>query len=306
MAVCERCKKNFKTRDHCRTRDCHVDLPWSETFVCVSLDPSCTDDDGNLLEGPFYARTVPAIAFNYSGELDRKTPICAPCKDKNYTRNYCRNQKRHRQLPWSTVYVILTLTPDNFVGPDFAYFSPHNAVTSVKKRKKLNSGETIKAEIDAENVSNEGESDEEGGDQAKDDEIEKDSPKDKGRSVVPKDETDGGDKEDKGGEGDEGEDEKDNKAKEDTDKKDKATADEVKGSKGKSQPDDEDDEASDCTEESKKIKIDEEAEKMKDIPRSRTLLASVSCKGITIEVSEKYILFAISATPTIIIAHISG
>ncbi len=129
LAVCERCKKNFKTRDHCRTRDCHVDLPWSATYVCVSLDPSCTNEEGKLVDGPFFARAVTPMAFQYEEGIDKRTPICSPCKDKNYTRNYCRIQKRHLQLPWSTVYVILSLKPDNLLaGGDCNVPTPESPV----------------------------------------------------------------------------------------------------------------------------------------------------------------------------------
>jgi hypothetical protein len=110
LPVCGRCKKNFKTREHCRGRDCHTDLPWCDTYVCVSLDKSCTDGNGKLLDGPFTAKVIPPVGFTFKeDELDPLTPICAPCKDKNYTRTYCRQNKNHRQLPWSTVYVIVTL-----------------------------------------------------------------------------------------------------------------------------------------------------------------------------------------------------
>jgi hypothetical protein len=115
LPVCGRCKKNFKTREHCRGRDCHTDLPWCDTYVCVSLDKSCTDENGKLLDGPFVAKVIPPVDFTFKeqGELDPLTPICAPCKDKNYTRTYCRQHKNHRQLPWSTVYVIVSLDPSS-------------------------------------------------------------------------------------------------------------------------------------------------------------------------------------------------
>lgn len=131
LPVCERCKKNFKTREHCRGRDCHTDLAWCETYVCVSLDKTCTNEDGKLLDGPFIAKVVPPIAFNLKGNLNPLTPICAPCKDKNYTRTYCRQNKKHRQLPWSTVYVIVTLKPG--VVPE--------RTSAANKRRKVNNGE---------------------------------------------------------------------------------------------------------------------------------------------------------------------
>ena len=109
LPVCERCKKNFKTREFCRSRDGHTGLPWSLTYVCVTLDSTCTGDDGKILEGPFIARPLPAQPYALKGDVNPKTPICAPCKEKNYTRSYCRKKQSHRHLPWSTVYTMLSL-----------------------------------------------------------------------------------------------------------------------------------------------------------------------------------------------------
>ena len=36
------------------------------------------------------------------------TPVCASCKRTNRTRSFCREKHRHRNLPWCTVYVILS------------------------------------------------------------------------------------------------------------------------------------------------------------------------------------------------------
>ena len=234
LAVCERCKKNFKTRDYCRTRDCHVDLPWSQTYVCVSLDPSCTDRDGKLLDGPFYARAVSPIAFHFDGDISNKTPICAPCKDKNYTRKYCRHQKKHLQLPWSTVYVILSAGPENAEDSDFLKISPSSTIIPKKRKKKVES-----VVVPSSGDISEGEDSEEDSDLKK--EI---SMQDNGTGK-------GGDG-DRDGDGDE------------------YQIDEKKRERY----------------EVLKLKEEEEAKKMNDIPPSRTLLASVSSvTGCTIEVS---------------------
>lgn len=58
------------------------------------------------------AKSMQPQPFCLQGDIDPLTPICAPCKDKNYTRTYCRSNKKHRQLPWSTVHVLLSLRPD--------------------------------------------------------------------------------------------------------------------------------------------------------------------------------------------------
>jgi len=114
LPVCERCKKNFKTREHCRTRDCHTTLPWCDTYICVTLGSNCTRSGvggEKLLQGPFVVKSLPPIPFFLEGEkIDPLTPICLSCKDKNYTRTYCRSNKKHRQLPWSAVHILLTKT----------------------------------------------------------------------------------------------------------------------------------------------------------------------------------------------------
>jgi len=135
LPVCERCKKNFKTREHCRTRDCHTGLPWSDTFLCITLDPTCTGEDGKLLAGPFLAKAMQPQPFCLKGEINPLTPICAPCKDKNYTRTYCRSNKKHRQLPWSTVHVCLTLRPDGLY-----HDNNDRDIQGPTKRRKTTSG----------------------------------------------------------------------------------------------------------------------------------------------------------------------
>lgn len=99
-----------KTREHCRARDCHTAVPWCDAYVCISLDDSCTGSDGKLLDGPFAAKVVHPIAFNLKGAVNPLTPTCAACKEKCYTRVHCRQKKKHRQLPWSTVHIICSLS----------------------------------------------------------------------------------------------------------------------------------------------------------------------------------------------------
>lgn len=118
LPVCDRCKSSFKTRESCRERDCHISPPWSETNICISFDDTCSTDSSNnnekLFAGPYTTVTcvTPPISFNLLGQLDESIPICGACKARNYTRHHCRNVKAHRQLPWSTVYVICSLAPN--------------------------------------------------------------------------------------------------------------------------------------------------------------------------------------------------
>lgn len=110
LPVCIRCKKNYKTRELCRVRDGHTDRPWSLTYVCVTLDESCIDaQTGRIIDGPFEAMSLDFHQPVCEKEkVPSTTPICASCKEKNYTRAYCREKQLHNQLPWSTVYCRLT------------------------------------------------------------------------------------------------------------------------------------------------------------------------------------------------------
>jgi hypothetical protein len=137
LPVCEKCKKNFKTREHCRNRECHTGLPWSECFVCVSLDPSCTKEDNTLRPGPFISRLIPPQPLCIPGEVDPETTLCGMCKDKNYTRVHCRVNKKHHQVPWNTVFITLSYDPNHHL-PDYgeAETSNRKRQPRIKKRKK--------------------------------------------------------------------------------------------------------------------------------------------------------------------------
>lgn len=111
LPVCARCKKNYKTREHCRSKEGHTGLPWTDTYICITFDATCFSPEGHILDGMFHAQNVQSSPYVYPEQvtLDPKTPSCAQCKDKNYTRTYCRMSKKHKTLPWSTVYVTLSL-----------------------------------------------------------------------------------------------------------------------------------------------------------------------------------------------------
>lgn len=131
LPVCQRCKKNYKTREHCRVKEGHTGLPWTDTYICITFDNSCFSADGNLIQGQFVASGMSPQPFVYQASklIDPKTPSCAQCKDKNYTRTYCRASKKHKTLPWSTVYVMLSLRENA---------APPIPGQEVKKRRKLN------------------------------------------------------------------------------------------------------------------------------------------------------------------------
>jgi len=122
LPVCKRCKKIYKTRELCRVRDGHTDVPWNTTYLCVTLDDSCFDRDskGDLRlvdedSMQFVARSLPGPPMPYRAKKGHiggaKAPICMACKDKNYTRHHCREKQKHQQLPWGTVYVLMSATP---------------------------------------------------------------------------------------------------------------------------------------------------------------------------------------------------
>ncbi|KAG7345994.1 hypothetical protein IV203_005061 [Nitzschia inconspicua] len=121
LAVCESCKKNFKTRDMCRVRNEHTAAPWTTAYICMTLDDSCLDEHGRYVDKPMICRMVEWQPFRVLRDFDKKTPVCATCKRTNRTRNFCRDRHKHRQLPWCTVYVMLSTLdsadPSTIVAP---------------------------------------------------------------------------------------------------------------------------------------------------------------------------------------------
>ena len=146
LAVCEQCKKNYKTRMVCRVRDRHTDLPWSTTYLCVSLDESCLTrnskgevtivDEGpgryRFIAEPIDSRFVSSMYITKKNHLEgAKAPICSCCKEKNYTKHHCREKQRHLHLPWDTVYVRLHAVPHP-TTPTSPYFQ-ENIPTGSKR-----------------------------------------------------------------------------------------------------------------------------------------------------------------------------
>ena len=108
LAVCQKCKKNFKTRDMCRVRSAHTEEPWTTAYVCITIDESCLDENGRYVDKPLTVRMVQWQPYCVFKPFHRKTPVCAACKRTNRTRNFCRDRHKHRALPWCTVYVLLS------------------------------------------------------------------------------------------------------------------------------------------------------------------------------------------------------
>lgn len=110
LPVCVSCKKNFKTKDMCRVRNQHTRPPWTTAYICMTLDASCTDEDGKYVDKPFVVRMVQWRPYSVMEDFapNSKTPVCATCKKTNRTRSFCRDRHKHRKLPWCTVYVMLS------------------------------------------------------------------------------------------------------------------------------------------------------------------------------------------------------
>eukprot|EP00956_Cyclotella_meneghiniana_P043898 scaffold293325_cov132-Cyclotella_meneghiniana.AAC.1 len=143
LPVCDKCKKNYKSRDLCRTRDNHKTLPWTTTYVVVTIDKSLLvedTEDGRM----FYNADMPAIGVMMDtpimclGPSDgsmKSEPICKVCREKNYTKDYCRNTCNHTTPPWSTTYV--KLVPDTRSESERALgYGSSKSKNNNRKRKK--------------------------------------------------------------------------------------------------------------------------------------------------------------------------
>ena len=137
LAVCEKCKKNYKTRDMCRVRNAHTTAPWTTAFICITLDASCTDADGKYVDKPLTVRMVPWSSYCVKSDFDAKTPVCAACKKNNRTRSFCRNGHKHRQLPWCTVYVILSAL--EATDPSTVVAAPSRPLNDAESKEKNDS-----------------------------------------------------------------------------------------------------------------------------------------------------------------------
>ena len=110
LPVCARCKKNYRTRDSCRIKGKHTNLPWTTAYVCITLDASCTGPDGKYIVGrPLISKTVQSSPYYVTKQfMPTGTVCCVNCKKANRTQKYCREVHKHRGLPWTTVHVVLS------------------------------------------------------------------------------------------------------------------------------------------------------------------------------------------------------
>ena len=136
LAVCAKCKKNYKTRDSCRVRSCHTTAPWSTAYICITLDQSCTTPEGKYVDKPFSIRMVQWQPFCAKEDFDIKTPVCAACKKTNRTRSFCRDRHKHRELPWCTVFVLLSAVEST--DPSTVLATPSGPVQKDEKQSVSN------------------------------------------------------------------------------------------------------------------------------------------------------------------------
>jgi hypothetical protein len=87
--------------------------------------------------------------------FDPKTPVCSACKKTNRTRSFCRERHKHRQLPWCTVYVLLspadTIDPATRVAPESI---PHADDDKSADPNKAVGVKGVEGEIKPENIEN--------------------------------------------------------------------------------------------------------------------------------------------------------
>lgn len=89
-------------------RNTHTTAPWTTAYICLTLDDSCTDAEGKYVQKPLTVRMVQWQPYQVKTPFDPKTPVCSACKKTNRTRSFCRERHKHSQLPWCTVYVLLS------------------------------------------------------------------------------------------------------------------------------------------------------------------------------------------------------
>lgn len=138
LPVCDRCKKNYKSRDLCRTRDGHKTLPWTTTYVAVTIDSSLMED-GKVKDVPAIGLLMdtPLMCLGPADGTMKSEPICKVCREKNYTRDYCRNTCKHTTPPWSTTYV--KIVPDTrSEGERLLGYGGSSKSRGAKRRKKNN------------------------------------------------------------------------------------------------------------------------------------------------------------------------
>jgi hypothetical protein len=104
--------------------------------MCFTLDDNCTDENGKYIEKPLAVRMIQWQPYCVKTPFDPKTPVCSACKKTNRTRSFCRERHKHRQLPWCTVYVLLS--PADAIDPATRVAPESVPLTDIEKSPDLN------------------------------------------------------------------------------------------------------------------------------------------------------------------------
>ena len=108
LIVCEFCKQRFNTKTHCRERERHNSLPWTDINLCITIDPRCLDQNRKLRKDiDFEAKNIPPQSYLLPTDNNFDWTVCIDCKERNFSKIYCR-KKNHRKLPWKTTYFLIT------------------------------------------------------------------------------------------------------------------------------------------------------------------------------------------------------
>jgi len=109
LPVCGACKHNCERKFDCRDEAKHTNLPWTTVYLCITLDSTCTDEEGKLYRDKmFVGKRITAGQYRFKQKKGIETPICSTCKERNSTRYYCREKQKDRNLPWTTTFVALS------------------------------------------------------------------------------------------------------------------------------------------------------------------------------------------------------
>ena len=113
LSPCSECSGNVRIKD-CRQQKKHNGLPKTNTYICITMDSTCFAGDGSVLNEEFHLQLrsdLPCNSYVYPEQvgLSEWGPRCTKCKSIGYSSDHCRTKEKHRALPWTTAYVILTL-----------------------------------------------------------------------------------------------------------------------------------------------------------------------------------------------------
>jgi hypothetical protein len=107
LAVCEKCKRNYKTRDMCRVRNSHTTEPWTTAYMCFTLDDNCTDANGKFIDKPLTVRMI------------QWQPYCVRRRSIPRLLSALPARRQDRTAP----SVVSATSIDNFLGAQSTFYS---------------------------------------------------------------------------------------------------------------------------------------------------------------------------------------